>query len=215
MISEGVEYVGYSGSGSFSQSGGINGIDNGFYIGYNAGTAGTYNLSGSGVLLGYANEDEYVGYSGTGTFNQSGGTNTAYLLTLGSASGSGQIGTYNLSGNSLLATTSERVGAYSSSGIFVQSGGTNVVATLLSITQSSSYLLAGGLLQINGGLQNQGVFAGSSTPGTLGGSGIVDLTQGTWQTLGQISVSMGTNSLVIVPAGFNTATAFAHYTRWV
>ena len=42
-------------------------------FGMNAGGSGTYNLSGSGQLSAY---DEYVGYSGTGTFTQSGGTNS-------------------------------------------------------------------------------------------------------------------------------------------
>ena len=66
-------------------------------------------------------------------------------------------------------------------------------------------------MQVNGSLVNQGTFSGGSTPATLGVSYLLDLTSGTWQNLGAISVSMGTNSLLIVPAGFNTSTDFASY----
>ena len=70
--------MGYSGTGSFTQSGGANNVNGGFNylslgLGYNAGSSGTYNLSGGGLLS--AAQNEYVGYSGTGTFTQSGGTN--------------------------------------------------------------------------------------------------------------------------------------------
>ena len=39
----------------------------------------------------------------------------------------------------------------------------------------------------------------------------MDLSSGTWQNLGALSVSMGANSLLIVPAGFNPSTGFARY----
>ena len=79
--------------------------------------------------------------------------------------------------------------------------------SLLSICPSGSYLLAGGTLQVNAGLMNQGNFSGGSTPATLISSGIVDLSGGT--NLGALSVNMGANSLLIVPAGFNPSTGFA------
>ncbi len=41
------------------------------YLGYNAGSSGIHNLSGSGMR---SAANEYVGSSGTGTFTQSGGT---------------------------------------------------------------------------------------------------------------------------------------------
>ena len=43
------EYVGYSGTGLFTQSGGNNTIYGGLYIGYNSGGSGTYSLSGTGM----------------------------------------------------------------------------------------------------------------------------------------------------------------------
>ena len=51
----GNETIGNSATGSFTQSGGTNSVSNNLYLGYNAGSSGTYNLSGSG-LLSAANE---------------------------------------------------------------------------------------------------------------------------------------------------------------
>ena len=104
-LSAGIGYVGYSGTGTFTQSGGTNNLGSfgtsGLYLGYNAGSSGSYNLSGSGVLSAY---DEYVGYSGTGTFTQSGGTNNVTVACgFTSATTSGSSGSYNLSGSGLLS----------------------------------------------------------------------------------------------------------------
>ena len=62
-LSASSEYSGYSGTGSFVQSGGINTVNNSIYLGYNSGSSGTYGLSGSGQLIAGT---AYVGYSGTG-----------------------------------------------------------------------------------------------------------------------------------------------------
>ena len=72
MGSNGNEYVATTGTASLVQSGGINAI-NFLSIGDQAGSKGTYNLSGSGLL--YANY-LLIGNSGSGSFTQSGGTNT-------------------------------------------------------------------------------------------------------------------------------------------
>ena len=37
------------------------------------------------------------------------------------------------------------------------------------------------------------------------------MTSGTWQNMANVSLTMGTNSLLIVPAGFDTSTGFASY----
>ncbi|MGO9113050.1 MAG: beta strand repeat-containing protein, partial [Thermoguttaceae bacterium] len=206
LLSANTEYVGYSGTGTFTQSGGTHTIANALYLGNNADSSGTYNLTGSGqVSANYG----YVGNSGTGTFTQNGGTHTiANALYLGNNAGSS--GTYNLSGSGLLSANTEYVG-YSGTGAFTQNGGTNTVSGL-SIGSGGTYLLAGGALQINGTLVNQGIFAGNGTPAMLSdNNNILDLSSGTWQNLGAISVSMGANSLLIVPAGFDTSTDFAHY----
>lgn len=59
------EYVGYSGSGAFTQSGGVNGV-NYLVLGYNSGSNGTYNLSDTGTLSANGSS-EYIGWAGTGT----------------------------------------------------------------------------------------------------------------------------------------------------
>ena len=84
------QYVGYSGTGNVIQSGGtlaqpnaaiyIPGSSNVYlFLGDNASGSGTYSLSGSGVVSVF---QESMGYYGTGTFTQSGGTNVAaYLIS--------------------------------------------------------------------------------------------------------------------------------------
>ena len=68
----------------------------------------------------------YVGFSGTGSFTHSGGTNALTgLLTLGS--GTSDSGMYSLSGAAMLSASSELIGL-SGSGTFTQSGGTNNVS---------------------------------------------------------------------------------------
>ena len=112
-----IEYIGYSGTGSFTQSGGTNSVSGSLYLGYNSGSSGTYNLSGSGLL---SAPSEYIGYSGTGSFTQSGGTNTiSGSLVLGQNAGS--TGTYNLNGG-LLSLSGLTQGAGSAT--FNFSGGT-------------------------------------------------------------------------------------------
>ena len=44
------QYIGYSGTGSFTQSGGTNSVSGTLYVGNNAGSSGSYALSGSGLL---------------------------------------------------------------------------------------------------------------------------------------------------------------------
>ena len=75
LLSASNQYVGYSGTGTFTQSGGTNSVYYNLYLGYDSGASGTYNL-GDTALLSCAVDDEVVGYGGTGTFTQSGGTNT-------------------------------------------------------------------------------------------------------------------------------------------
>ena len=93
--------VGYSGTGSFAQSGGTNCIGFWLNLGNQAGGYGAYNLSGSGLLLVDSVLDcqENVGLSGTGSFMQTGGTNICSYLAIGEYAGSS--GTYSLSGGYL------------------------------------------------------------------------------------------------------------------
>ncbi len=76
------EYVGTFSNGTFTQSGGTNNVGSNLNLGYNAGSSGSYNLSGSGALSASA---EYLGDSGAGTFIQSGGSNSVGYLSSVSA----------------------------------------------------------------------------------------------------------------------------------
>jgi autotransporter-associated beta strand protein len=214
LLSSWAVYVGYSGTGTFTQTAGTvnDPVSYGvtlLCLGYNPSSTGTYNLSGNGQV---SADSAYVGYSGSGTFMQSGGTNSIGLYNSGPlflGSNAGGSGAYNLSGSGQLSAGSEFVGS-SGTGTFTQTGGTNTVSSL-SIGSSGVYLLAGGVLQVNSTFLNNGVFAGNGTPAVLSANNILDLSSGTWQNLGALSVSMGANSLLIVPAGFDPATAFASY----
>ena len=64
--------MGYSGNGTFLQTGGTNNIAAVYdclYLGYNAGSSGTYNLNGGTLILWALSKG-----SGTAVFNFGGGT---------------------------------------------------------------------------------------------------------------------------------------------
>jgi hypothetical protein len=197
------EWIGYSGRGTFEQSGGTNtiavgtGSFNFLDIGVFAGSKGTYNLSGTGSLV--VDTIEYVGDVGTGVFNQTGGTNsitgpTPNLYLGYNVSGTG--GTYNLSGGALSTIEGLEAVGYKSVGTFNQSGGTND-ANYLSVGENATgtYTLSGGTLSLihyesighaaagtfnhTGGTNNAGYefdlggLAGSSGTYSLSGTGIL------------------------------------------
>jgi hypothetical protein len=187
----GTEYIGYDGIGNFNQSGGTNTIGSGYgslYLGYSYNTeASTYNLSGTGSL---SADNEYIGMSSTGNFNQSGGTNT-----IGGGNGSLNLGynsnttasTYNLSGTGSLIAGSEYIG-YGGSGLFNQSGGTNTVGSgsgslTLSGYQKGTYNLSGGTLNVGsifggGGLSTFNLDGGKLSLSTSGSINVNNFTIG-------------------------------------
>src|SRR5208282_2376048 len=77
------------------------------YLGMLPGRPGTYTLSGSGTLLAGS---EYVGNSGPGTLNQSGGTNNIGSGVLYLGYNAGISGSYSLGGSATLLAGSEYVG---------------------------------------------------------------------------------------------------------
>ncbi len=126
------EYVGNFGIGTFRQTGGTNTIDTSLRIGYEAGSLGTYELSGDGLLT---VNGVTVGNLGIGTFTQTGGTSELNNgLTLGAEGGSD--GTYTLSAGQL-ATQRQSVGI---SGVahFYHTGGTNTSSTKITLAGSAS-----------------------------------------------------------------------------
>ena len=78
-LSASSEYLGYSGTGTFTQLSATNSASY-LYLGANSGSSGAYSLGGGGQLSASV---EYVGSSGTGTFTQLSATNSASYLYLG------------------------------------------------------------------------------------------------------------------------------------
>ena len=99
--------IGYSGTGSFTQSGGTHSVSNCLYLGVRRRQQRTYSLSGSGLL---ATPTSTSATPASGSFTQSGGTNSvSNLLYLGTAfGGSGTLSI--LSGNGVLSRTDEIIG---------------------------------------------------------------------------------------------------------
>lgn len=97
------EDIGVNGSGSFTQSGGTNTIQNGngLRLGVDSAGIGTYTVSGGTLSAGFLT----IGRSGTGTFTENGGTvNIAGNLLMGNGGGGvgvGGTGTLNLNGGTL------------------------------------------------------------------------------------------------------------------
>ncbi len=168
----GGEFIGESGAGTFTQSGGSNtNLDGALMLGYASGSSGAYNQTGGfnaanalslGLLSGSSGTyalsggsltstyDEVVGFEGSGSFTQSGGSNMAQLdLILGNASGSS--GVYDLSGSgSLLYVSNNEYVGYSGAGTFTQTGGANFIQNDLDLGYatggSGAYDLSGGSL---------------------------------------------------------------------
>ena len=137
-------YIGNNGTGVLQHSGGTNYLQIVLGLGWNAGDNGTYNLS-SGFLRpkpGGAGDMD-VGYKGTGTFVQSGGTNGADggdNLYLGYYSKS--KGSYQLGGTGQLLTMSQYIGNYGT-GQFVQLAGTNTIGNASYVYSNSPCLYLG------------------------------------------------------------------------
>ncbi len=140
-LSSGSLNVGYNGTGIYTLTGGNINISavrgSTLTLGYNTGSNGTFNLSGdpatSTILFG----EEVIGLNGTGTFNQTGGSNTTPYLIVGAN------GTYNLSnttGASVLTAANLVDNIY---GTFNQTGGTFFVSGMCFLNISGTYNLSG------------------------------------------------------------------------
>jgi autotransporter-associated beta strand protein len=207
-LSSSFEDIGDQGVGAFWQSGGTHTVANEITLGCGPGGSGTYELSGTGYLspLGLT-----VGDSGAGTFSHTAGTNSANSLLLGN--GSTGVGTYNLSGSGQLLVGMEYVGL-SGTGTFMQSGGTNTVRALIKIGSNGTYSLGAGVLNVTGGLANNGVLDLSNSSGAINAtSAIIDLSVAPILDSTHISVTLDAHSLLIVPAGFDPAASFPGYSN--
>ncbi len=182
--------VGNGGTAVFNQSGGtVSSVSIGsgepdIYVGLNADSNGTYNLSGPTALVETV-DDLLVGFRGTGLLQQSGGTvdvadslfvsyystsqgtyrQTGGLVTLGNDAylgyGNGSNGTYDLSGGQLDVTDTLFVGnAANSTGVGTLSGG-KISANVVTIGNAGS-----GTLRQTGGELDVASYIGAGSSAT-------------------------------------------------
>jgi autotransporter-associated beta strand protein/T5SS/PEP-CTERM-associated repeat protein len=151
-------YVGLNGTATFTQSGGAHTASNLVAMGYNAGSSGTYALSGGSLSA----PSEYIGAGGTGLFTQTGGGNSTALLLIGfNADASGS---YTLDGDTSTLSAGTTVVGYYGTGTFTQSGGTNTVSGNLVLGGLST---AAGTYKLNGGSLTASVIAGGDGTSTF------------------------------------------------
>ena len=177
------EVAGASGSGTITQSAGMNNSTNAFVLGAAANSSGTYYLSGTGTLAAL----EYIGEFGTGTMNQSGGTNNASTINM--ASGDlGATGYYYLSGGTLNATGSILIG-YSGTGVFSQTGGQLVASSSLDVLNKNSSLSIANASDTSGAVNNYGdlSLAGAGPSATAGELSIT----GNYQQTDELDIGIG------------------------
>ena len=163
-----------------------NAYANSIYMNATTGTTVTLQQTGGNLFTVY----EIIGNSGTGTFTQSGGSNTLRgALTLGLNSMAN--GSYNLSGTGVLSALEQFIGR-SGTGTFTQSGGSNTLSALYlgrTSTGNGSYNLSG-----TGSLSASNEFIGNYGTGTFTQSGGTNtLTQNLY--LGYISTGNGSYNL--------------------
>jgi len=191
----GNQVVGNNGTGTFTQTAGVNQIhmmENGtggqLILGESAGSAGTYSLGGTGALS--VNSFEFIGLNGTGTFNQTGGTHTVgHELAVGAKPGSS--GALTLSGGSLTVSdyvfVGENFGNDGGAGVLTVSG-TGV------LTISAGFLevdnTPGSSINLNGGTINTPILScARGTPSSFHWTtGTLNITQNTtWDSNDQTS----------------------------
>ncbi len=231
-ISVGQALIGNLGSADFVQTGGTFSSSS-FYLGYGAGSNGTYKLSGGTLSGGSA---LISASSSTGVLNQSGGVFRFTTLTLGSGSAAAK-GTYNLDGGYLQAGTINHAAgtgvlnfnggilqAVTGNASFLQGlttasvrdGGAIIDTNGLNVTvgQALTHSTISGDFQTDGGLTKQG-------SGTLSLGGVNTYTGGTTVNGGTLSVSSDANlgassgavtlqngSNLVITSGFVTSRTF-------
>ena len=175
-------------SGTYTQNNGTNTVNGGLNLASGSSSNGTYNLyDGSLTATGYV----WVGYKGTGIFNQTGGTfdvtNPSYGISIASQIGS--TGEYNLSGGDLKVAGIVSVGTRGT-GTFTQSGNStntvngNLVLGNIVAGAVGTYNMNAGALTVNGnmnvGMDGKGQFTQNN--------GTVSVATGT------ITIAAGTSS---------------------
>ncbi len=193
--------VGRNEQGTFNQHGGIVTVDHRVHLGQVSGAVGTYNMTGGELTMG---RYLILGSSGTGIFNQSGGsvTQTGARLIFGDQNG-GQ-GTYNMSGGTLTTPELDIADKANTGGTFNISGTANVtVAGLADVGRGGT-----GTMNLSGGSVNIG---GEFRVGAnAGSSGELNLSGGTLTVNNQMSVGYNGNGTALQTGGTLSAGARLH-----
>ena len=183
-LSAGNEYIGYSGAGGFTQSGGTNKVTNGLYLGALATGTGVYKLQS-----GYLEADHIAGGLGSSSLYVDGG-----VLSVGSGSGTimgsvtnltvfgvgssyGSWGAQQMDGGTLSAQNEYIGGA--GLGLLIQNGGDNTVKDTLFLGNESTVINTGSSLQTIPGSGtynlNGGTLAAKNV--VVGGKGVGEFNQ--------------------------------------
>ena len=160
-LSASYEYVGSSGTGTFTQSGGTHSISNYLYLGYSAGSSGTYCLSGNGRC---PCPPRMWGLRARGPSRSRAGPTASATISISATVPAGAART--ASAARPVVGAGEYVG-YSGTGSYTQSGGTNQVSGILGLGANTGstgmYTLTGtGTLSVAGGM-----YVGDFGPGRL------------------------------------------------
>ena len=151
------------------------------------------------------NSYEYIGVYGTGTFNQSGGTNTlsgGQTVDIGLYIGGGSLysGTYNLSGGQLNVNNREYIGLYGPC-TFNQSGGTNTITS--GTLYLGQYSGSGGTYNLTGGMLT------TASIGSGSGTAAFNFGGGTLKANGTLSTTL---PMTLTGSGGNATVDTASYT---
>jgi hypothetical protein len=148
-----------AGTSVFNQAGGATAVAGHLGVGREPGSHGEYNLENGTLTAG----NLFVGYEGTGTFNQTGGACTVNEYIHMGTWNAAAVGTYNLQGGTLAAVNLYLGGL--GSGAFNQSGASTFTIDELHVN-NGTYALAGGTLNATTINLNPGCIF-SQTGGTL------------------------------------------------
>ena len=202
-------FLGYSLNGQAVQTGGRWNASV-LHLGNKAGSNGTFTLLGGELTTASC----VIGSGGTGKVVQGGGMyQVSGTVKVGDANAGN--GTNELSGGTLTAD-SELVGTLPSNsyvggtGTFKQTGGTNTARYVI-VKEGCRYELTGGTLNVTQ-MDLFGTLDFGNGDATLSGSGaIVNLAGGTVLNTSNATLTIGPNSLLVVPQGMDPATAFHEY----
>ncbi len=177
--------IGSAADGTFTQTSGTNSISGDLRVGFGAGHLGTYALQGGSLNVG---GNSYVGFDGSGTFNQTLGSHATHALFI--AANAGSTGTYTLAGGNLTATSTTNNGTYT------QTGGT---ASLGNVTGTGLISVSSGTVAAKSIHQNSLSVSANAivTLATNSGASVVKtltLTGGAGSTA---AIDLGNNALIV------------------